>query len=102
MRTYLATGALIAPVFTSGCGLLGLYSGSQVDDITEQHRQRGLEEGYARAVRVAAHEEQNAAAQKQVEERYYVVPVPAHVNAQGVRIEDHFVPFRVVVEKEEM
>lgn len=99
---HIQTSCVLTMLFTlSGCSYFGMYGSRQVAEICEQSREAGYHEGVASEVRRAEHQHQAALAEQQFEERFYRVPVPEHINEDGVLIEAHMVPVRIVTEKTE-
>ncbi len=75
-----------------------LYTARQVEEIKGKVRQMGFAEGRANEIRHSEHQRQQDLARKQIKERYYKVLVPEHTNEAGIKIEEHYVPIRVITE----
>jgi len=98
IHSLIVSGSLVLPFLITGCGSFGLYSKNQVEDVAGEYGERGFEAGRAHEIRILEHERQRALEEKQLKEQYYRVPVPAHVNEEGIKIDEHFVPIKIITE----
>ena len=90
---------LIAVAHTfSGCTYFGLYTEKQVKEVVRQSHEAGVDEGNSNQIRHAEHARQKELAEKQSTVKFYKVHVPAHTNADGIKVDEHYVPIRIVTE----
>ena len=90
--------ALIVSPLCSSCSLLGLHTNGDLKEESKKGYQRGLLEGAAREARRAFYEEQleRERPKPPPELEYYKVPIPAHVDEDGVKVEAHTVTVPVL------
>lgn len=75
-----------------------LYSKSKLDKVAVKERYKGFHEGRAGELRRQTHQRQRQKEQALPEPatKWFSVPVDAHVNADGVRIDAHSRPVKIV------
>ena len=88
----------LCPFLFSGCTYFGFYTERQVEAIIGQSREVGFYEGRATEIRSAEHARQQELTEKQSKVKFYKVHVPAHTNADGIEVDEHYVPIRIVTE----
>lgn len=83
--------AIIASPLLSSCSLFGLPTKSNLRAESARAYQRGLLEGRAQETRRSFLEEQRERERPKPppEVQYYRIPVPAHVDEDGVKIDAH-------------
>lgn len=84
----------------TSCSLVGLHTGGDLHEATAQSYRKGIRAGVAQEVRRAYHAEQQEKERPKPppQTSYYDVPVPAHVSADGVKIEPHTVPLQIITD----
>jgi hypothetical protein len=82
----------------SSCSTLGLYTTSDLKDAETKAVRRGVQQGRAFEARASLMQDQAELEKPRPESNYYEVPVPAHVNSDGVRIEAHKKTVKIVTQ----
>lgn len=90
--------ALVLLLPLSGCAAFGLQTGSQVYKRQQAAYQKGVAAGRVHTVRQEYHrrEMEKELPPPPVPKKYYRIPVPAHTNSEGVRVEAHEVTLEIV------
>lgn len=98
MIKIIRVSVLLVPFLFSGCTYFGLYTEKQVKEVTSQSQEVGFDEGRSNEIRHAEHARQKELAEKQSKVKFYKVHVPAHTNADGIKVDEHYIPIRIVTE----
>lgn len=59
---------------------------------------RGFTDGVGHQIRLNEHERQNELEKRQIKETYYRIPVSGHTTEDGIIIEPHVVPIRIITD----
>lgn len=82
----------------TSCSLVGLRSERDVRIAARAAELRGIQQGQAIEARAALIEDQAELEKPQPDFRFYEIPVPAHTDPDGVRIEQHNQTLEIVTQ----